>query len=145
MTAKEIGGVTLLTRITDHSQGLVTPALDGVQVTTILAGAVDEPDRFARRITHLRSYLGAYTGTFRTGGTVLVAGELVHLRNGGHSGFGVELTPWNTGTLTWPTSLGRFRCASVVVRFLRRLPPTLLCGGGLSSSGFCTPLLDAHP
>ncbi|MFF4829940.1 hypothetical protein [Streptomyces sp. NPDC001312] len=97
-TAKEIGGVTLLARTTDHSQGLVTPAVDGVQVTTILAAAVDEPDRFARRITHLRSYLGAYTGTFRTGGTVLVAGKLVHLRNGDHSGFGVELTPWNAGT-----------------------------------------------
>ncbi|MFF4794566.1 hypothetical protein ACFY2M_33525 [Streptomyces sp. NPDC001276] len=72
-TAKEIGGVTLL-------------------------AAVDEPDHFARRIIHLRSYLGAYTGTFRTGGTVLVAGKPVHLRNGDHSGFGVELTPWNTGT-----------------------------------------------
>ncbi|MFE7216678.1 hypothetical protein ACFY0A_38640 [Streptomyces sp. NPDC001698] len=73
MTAKEIGDVTLLARITDHSQGLVTPALYGVEVTTILAATVDEPDRFARRITHLRSYLGAYTGTFRTGDTVHVA------------------------------------------------------------------------
>ncbi|WP_326770742.1 hypothetical protein OG978_44395 (plasmid) [Streptomyces sp. NBC_01591] len=47
---------------------------------------------------HLRSYLGAYTGTFRTGDTVHVAWKLVHLHNGDHTGFGVELTPWNTGT-----------------------------------------------
>lgn len=98
MTAKEIGDVTLLARITDHSQGLVTPALYRMEVTTILAATVDEPDRFARRITHLRSYLGAYTGAFRTGDTVHVAGKLVHLHHGDHSGFGVELTPWNTGT-----------------------------------------------
>lgn len=98
MTAKEIGDVTLLARITDHSQGLATPALYGVQVTTILSATVDEPDRFARRITHLRSYLGAYTGTFRTGDTVHVAGKLVHFHLGDHTGFGVELTPWNTGT-----------------------------------------------
>jgi predicted nucleotidyltransferase len=87
-----------LARITDHSQSLATPALYGVEVTTILAATVDEPDGFARRITHLRSYLGAYTGAFRTGDTVHVAGKPVHLHNGDHTGFGVELTPWNTGT-----------------------------------------------
>ncbi|MDN3059848.1 hypothetical protein PH213_36070 [Streptomyces sp. SRF1] len=89
MTAKEIGDVTLLARVTDHAQGLATPALYGVEVTTILS---------ARRITHLCSYLGAYTGTFRAGDTVHVAGKLVHLYHGDHSCFGVELTPWNTGT-----------------------------------------------
>lgn len=55
MTAKEIGDVTLLARITDHAQGLATPALCGVEVTTILSATVDEPDHFARRITRLRS------------------------------------------------------------------------------------------
>lgn len=91
MTAKEIGDVTLLARITDHSQGLATSSLYGVEVTTILAATVDEPDGFARRITNLRSYLRAYTGAFRTGDTVHVAGKLVHLHNGDHTGFGVDL------------------------------------------------------
>ncbi|WP_351228717.1 hypothetical protein [Streptomyces sp. NPDC002133] len=85
MTAKEIGDVTLLARITDHDQGLATPALYGIAVTTILSATVDEPGRFARRITHLRSYLGAYTGAFRAGDTVHVAGKLVHLHNGDHA------------------------------------------------------------
>jgi predicted nucleotidyltransferase len=67
--------VTLLARITDHAQGLATPALYGVEVTTILSAGVDEPDGFARPITHLRSYLGAYAGAFRTGDSVHVAGN----------------------------------------------------------------------
>jgi uncharacterized protein len=98
-TAKEIGDVTLLAQITDHqAHGLATPALYGITVTTILASTFDEPDRFAPRITQLRSYLGAYTGAFRTGDTVHVTGKLVHLHDGHHATFGVELTPWNTGT-----------------------------------------------
>ncbi|MGW2811781.1 hypothetical protein [Streptomyces sp. NPDC001450] len=64
----------------------------------LLSATIDEPDRFARRITHLRSCLGAYTGTFRAGDTVHVAGKLVHLHHGDQSGSGGELTPWNTGT-----------------------------------------------
>jgi uncharacterized protein len=50
---------------------------------------------FARRITYLRSYLGAYTGAFREGDTVYLSGKLVHLQDGEHAGFGIELTPWN--------------------------------------------------
>ncbi|MFE2025897.1 hypothetical protein ACFW9V_12225 [Streptomyces hygroscopicus] len=72
MTAKEIGDVTLLARVTDHAQGLATPALYGVEVTTILS---------ARRITHLRSYLGAYTGTFRAHARPLGAVAGVHERH----------------------------------------------------------------
>ncbi len=98
MTAKEIGEVTLLATITDHTQGLATPALYGIKVNTILAATIDEPERFARRITHLRSYLGAYTGAFRTGDTVHVAGKLVHLQDGDHGSFGVELTPWSVSS-----------------------------------------------
>lgn len=97
-TAKEIGDIALLARITDHGQGLATPALYGIEVTTILSATIDDSDRLARRITHLRSYLGAYTGAFRTGDTVHVAGKLVHLRDGDHTTFGIELTPWNVGT-----------------------------------------------
>ncbi|MFB7292237.1 hypothetical protein [Actinacidiphila glaucinigra] len=98
MTAKEIGDVTLLARITDHTHGLATPALYGIEVTTILNATIDEPDRLAPRITHLRSYLGAYTGAFRAGDLLHIAGKLVHLHDGHHTGFGVELTPWSTGT-----------------------------------------------
>lgn len=36
-------------------------------VRTILSSTVDDPDAFAWRITQTRSYLGAYTGAFRTG------------------------------------------------------------------------------
>ena len=43
----------------------------------------------------MRSYLGAYTGAFRTGDTVHLTGKLVHTQDGQHSGFGIELTPWS--------------------------------------------------
>jgi predicted nucleotidyltransferase len=95
MYAKEIGEMTLLARITDHSQGLVTPALYGIRAQLILSATVDEPETFVDRITCLRSYLGAYTGAFREGDTVHLTGKLVHLQNGDHSTFGIELTPWN--------------------------------------------------
>jgi uncharacterized protein len=95
MSAKEIGEMTLLATITDHAQGLATPALYQVKVNTILSSTVDEPGAFARRITHVRSYLGAYTGAFRAGDTVYLSGKLVYMQDGEHSGFGIELTPWS--------------------------------------------------
>jgi predicted nucleotidyltransferase len=95
MYAKEIGEMTLLATITDHEQGMVTPALYRINVQIILSSTVDEPDVFAPRITYLRSYLGAYTGAFRTGDTVYLSGKLVHLQDGDHDGFGIELTPWS--------------------------------------------------
>ncbi len=94
-SAKEIGEVSLLAQITDHTEGLATPALYGIAVTTILRSTMDEPDSFAPRITHMRSYLGAYTGAFRTGDTVHLSGKLVHSKGGNHEGFGIEMTPWN--------------------------------------------------
>ncbi len=95
MYAKEIGEMTLLATITDHTQGLATPALYRINVQIILSSTVDEPEAFARRITYLRSYLGAYTGAFRSGDTVHLSGKLVHLQDGVHGGFGIELTPWS--------------------------------------------------
>lgn len=95
MYAKEIGEMTLLASITDHGQGLATPALYQIEVGTILRSTVDDPDTFARRITYLRSYLGAYTGAFRTGDTVHLSGKLMHIQDGDHGGFGIELTPWS--------------------------------------------------
>ncbi|GAA0829187.1 hypothetical protein ACFQVD_08360 [Streptosporangium amethystogenes subsp. fukuiense] len=98
-TAKEIGHMALLAKITDHREGLVTPALYGIKVKTILSSTVDEPDSFARKITHMRSYLGAYTGAFRTGDIVHLSGKLVHTQDdtqdAHRSGFGIELTPWS--------------------------------------------------
>lgn len=98
MYAKEIGEMTLLATITDHTQGLATPALYQLKVQTILSSTVDEPGTFARRITHMRSYLGAYTGAFRVGDTVHVTGKLVHIQDGDYGTFGIELTPWNVST-----------------------------------------------
>lgn len=95
ISAKEIGEISLLAEITDHAEGLTTPAVYGIEVRTVLGSTIDEAHAFARRITHLRSYLGAYTGAFRSGDTVHLAGKLVHTQGGGHSGFGVELTPWS--------------------------------------------------
>jgi len=96
--AKEIGEIALLATITDHAHGLTTPALYRIKVQTILSSTVDEPATFATRITCLRSYLGAYTGAFRAGDTVHVSGKLVHLQDGNHSTFGIELTPWSVST-----------------------------------------------
>jgi uncharacterized protein len=67
-------------------------------VQNILSSTIDEPGAFTRRITHLRSYLGAYTGAFRAGDSVYITGKLVHLRDGDYSAFGIELTPWNVST-----------------------------------------------
>ena len=66
-----------------------------IEVRTILSATVDDPDAFVQRITQMRSYLGAYTGAFRTGDTVYVTGKLVHVQDGDYSTFGIELTPWN--------------------------------------------------
>lgn len=94
ISSKEIGEVSLLAEITGHAEGLTTPAVYEIKVKTILSSTVDEPDSFARRITHMRSYLGAYTGAFRSGDTVHLSGKLVHTQDGERSGFGIELTPW---------------------------------------------------
>ena len=98
MYAKEIGEMTLLATISDHSQGLATPALYQIEVRAILSSTVDDPDTFARKITQMRSYLGAYTGAFRAGDAVYVSGKLVHIQDGDCSTFGIELTPWNVST-----------------------------------------------
>jgi predicted nucleotidyltransferase len=85
VVAKEVGAISVLARITDHSEGLVTPALYGIEVETVTESTVDEPSVFARRITHLRSYLGAYTGAFRTGDVVYLSGRLVHIKDPTHT------------------------------------------------------------
>lgn len=96
MYAKEIGEMSLLAQITDHSQGVATPALYRIRVQLIIKSTVDEPHTLADKITYLRSYLGAYTGAFREGDTVYLSGKLVHLRDGHRNGFGIELTPWSS-------------------------------------------------
>ncbi|MEU9774557.1 hypothetical protein [Streptomyces sp. NPDC047968] len=96
VAAQEVGAISVLARITDHTEGLATPALYGIEVVTVIASTIDEPAIFARRISHLRSYLGAYTGAFRTGDTVYLSGRLVHIQGPGNlDGFGIELTPWS--------------------------------------------------
>ncbi len=104
--AKEIGEMTLLATVTDHTQGLATPALYQIKVQNILSSTVDEPGIFTRRITHMRSYLGAYTGAFRAEDTVYITGKLVHVQDGDYGAFGVELTPWNVST-SYLASLAR--------------------------------------
>ncbi|MFF0486817.1 hypothetical protein [Streptomyces sp. NPDC004435] len=94
VTTKEVGAISVVATITDDVQGLATPALYGIGVDTVIHSTVDDPEIFARRITHMRSYLGAYTGAFRTGDTVYLSGRLVHTTDGPRSGFGIELTPW---------------------------------------------------
>ncbi|WP_306369514.1 hypothetical protein [Nocardiopsis sp. CC223A] len=94
MRAKEIGEITLLATVTDHAEGVLTPALYRIRVDRVLHSTVDDPESFADRIVHLRSYLGAYTGAFRAGDSIHVVGRLVHLSQEGEDTFGVELTPW---------------------------------------------------
>ncbi|MER5302145.1 hypothetical protein ABT039_22180 [Streptomyces lasiicapitis] len=96
VTAQEVGAISVLARVTDHAQGLATPALYGIEVETVISSTIDESAVFARRITQLRSYLGAYTGAFREGDTVYLSGRLVHVQGpDGRGGFGIELTPWS--------------------------------------------------
>lgn len=96
VVAQEVGEISVLARITDHTEGLATPALYGIEVETVIASTIDEAEVFARRITHMRSYLGAYTGAFREGDIVHLSGRLVHIQGPGHiGGFGIELTPWS--------------------------------------------------
>lgn len=54
MYAKEIGEMTLLATVTDHAEGLTTPALYRIRAQTILSATVDEPEAFAHRIAFLR-------------------------------------------------------------------------------------------
>lgn len=75
VVAKEVGAISVLARITDHSEGLVTPALYGIELDTVTESTVDEPPVFARRITHLRSYLGAYPGAADASATTPGAGS----------------------------------------------------------------------
>jgi predicted nucleotidyltransferase len=70
VTSKEIGEMSLLARVTDHAQGLATPAVYRIKVMNVLTSTIDEPKSLMRKITQMRSYLGAYTGAFRTGDTV---------------------------------------------------------------------------
>ncbi|MGW8955905.1 hypothetical protein [Streptomyces sp. NPDC055709] len=96
VVAQEVGEISVLARIISHTEGLATPALYGIQVETVTASTIDEAEVFARRITHLRSYLGAYTGAFREGDTVYLSRRLVHIQSPGQpDGFGIELTPWS--------------------------------------------------
>ncbi|WP_326615620.1 hypothetical protein OG863_00060 [Streptomyces decoyicus] len=63
---------------------------------TVIGSTIDEADVFARRITQMQSYLGAYTGAFREGDVVYLSGRLVHVHGPDQdSTFGVELTPWS--------------------------------------------------
>jgi predicted nucleotidyltransferase len=110
VVAQEVGEISVLARITDHAEGLATPALYGINVETVIGSTIDEAEAFARRITHLRSYLGAYTGAFREGDTVQLSGRLVHIQGPGLlDGFGIELTPWSAATsfLAFLASLAR--------------------------------------
>lgn len=94
--AQEVGAISVLARVTDHTEGLATPAVYGITVDTVIESTIDEATTFARRITQMRSYLGAYTGAFREGDVVYLSGRLVHLQGpGGRSTFGIELTPWS--------------------------------------------------
>jgi len=92
---KEIGEIQLVAEVTDHSQGLLTPAVYGISARSVLGSTVDDPERLAPRITHVFSHLGAHTGAFRTGDRLYLSGRLVHFGRERHEGFGVSLTPWS--------------------------------------------------
>ena len=105
MVAQEVGAISVLARVTDHSEGLATPAVYGIEVDTVIESTIDEAVVFARRITQLRSYLGAYTGAFREGDVVYLSGRLVHIHGPDqHSTFGIELTPGPPPSPSSPTS-----------------------------------------
>ncbi|MGW8558045.1 class I SAM-dependent methyltransferase [Streptomyces tubercidicus] len=105
MAAQEVGAVSVLARVTDHAEGLATPAVYGISVDTVIGSTIDEPTTFARRITQMRCYLGAYTGAFREGDVVYLSGRLVHLHGpGDHNTFGIELTPGPPPSPSSPTS-----------------------------------------
>lgn len=93
---KEVGEIQAIAEVTDHTQGLLTPAAYGVRIESVLGSTVDDPQRLTAHVTHVFSHLGAYTGAFRTGDRLYLSGRLVHFHNGDRSGFGVSLTPWNS-------------------------------------------------
>lgn len=135
LRAKEIGEITLLATVTDHSEGISTPALYGINVERVLSASVDDPQSFAGRVLYLRSYLGAYTGAFRSGDVVYVSGKLVHLFDSGRSTFGVELTPW---------SAGRSYIADLTTDALVSSPKTLNTSGETYDSAIATHLRKDH-
>ncbi|GGX42296.1 hypothetical protein [Streptomyces noursei] len=70
MAAQGVGAIGVLARMTNHTEGLATPAVDGITVDTVTGFTIGEAATFARRITQMRSYLGAYPGVFREGDVV---------------------------------------------------------------------------
>ncbi len=98
LSSKEIGEMSVIAKVTDHELGLATPAVYGIKVRTVLSSTIDEPESIMRMITHMRSYLGAYTGAFRAGDVVHLTGKLVHAADGHRSSFGIELTPWSVSS-----------------------------------------------
>ncbi|MFB6784833.1 hypothetical protein ACFCX0_48310 [Streptomyces sp. NPDC056352] len=81
-----------------HSTGRSSRRDDALaQEITVLhiASTIDEAHVFARHITHLRSYLGAYTDAFRQGDTVHLSRRLVHIQGPTAGGFGIGRTPWS--------------------------------------------------
>ncbi|TQN32215.1 hypothetical protein FHX37_2165 [Haloactinospora alba] len=92
---KEIGEIQGLAEVTDHSQGLLTPAIYGINLENVLGSTVDDPAWLTARVTHIFSHLGAHTGAFRAGDRIHLSGRLVHFRNDNRSGFGISLTPWS--------------------------------------------------
>lgn len=93
---KQIGEISVLAEVGDHSQGLLTPSRYEIAVRNVLSATVDEPDSISKRIRYMFSYLGAYTGAFRSGDLVHLTGKLVHVQNENNSDLGIELTPWST-------------------------------------------------
>ncbi|MFF1962479.1 hypothetical protein ACFVW5_02465 [Streptomyces sp. NPDC058232] len=63
-----------------------------------IASTIDEAHVFARHITHLRSYLGAYTDAFRQSDTVHLSRRLAHIQGPTAGGFGIGRPASSSGT-----------------------------------------------
>jgi predicted nucleotidyltransferase len=98
--ATTMGDVTVVALITDHESALATPAWYRVEVERVVSSSID--DAPAPQIRFLRSYLGAYRGTFRAGERISACGQLLALQPG--DDLMVELTDW-TGTRSYGARL----------------------------------------
>jgi predicted nucleotidyltransferase len=91
----EVGEIACIVEILNHDDGYYAPAFYSIRVVDIIESLFDvaQIQECARTLI---SFGGTYSSTFRAHDRVFVEGKLVQMSTGTQSGYGIEVTPWNT-------------------------------------------------
>ncbi|HQQ39740.1 MAG TPA: hypothetical protein PKY72_05525 [Bacilli bacterium] len=93
-----IGEISCIAKICGDKDSIFSPALYDIEIASIIDGELNGVfNGFEKKITHLISYLGAYSCTFKEGEFVYIEGMLTSMKfEDGSIDYGIELSPWNT-------------------------------------------------